>query len=1165
MKVKLASLILGEDVRDILAKTQTYKDKAEEFKSRQRLWSQKKRTLKRQNQEKEQHNDELTGQLDSIKAEIEQKRGCRELVDNLSQIEQEIQATEEAKGNCLNEVNECQHIIDTIQNELEQLKVVQTELTEKINMPNEISNELQSTNEEIVRTQNWLRENSGVLTQLEQRINNKLTEFEQPTSVEVLPSESPTGPDDDKATKVIEGEGKIVPEKTPVQVPDDVSAETERKKRNHKIKEILDLETGDTINADEFFSQPIAELEKWRTIFQECISQGKRRFVCPNCLELIRISGRGDERGVPSIFTHKNDSVYCHKTTQNISEEEINRRKYSLVGQSTRHKELKQLIYNCLIDRNSAAIGVENVEIEKRVKSSLPFFNWRQPDVQIEYQGKKIVFEIQLSTTFVSVITERDTFYRLNEYYILWIFNFEDNRKYVNLSNLAMKDIYFANKLNAFIFDEDARQWSKEKEQLVLKCNWLDPDMNWHHPNINGKFGGEPVTLDLLKFDPVTFKPYYFDAETPYLEKHPEQRETFAKEQRTREDHIRELEQQIQDKEAKRQEAIQQMMLNGGKVIAFKEKNHYGFKYGTTVIVEPHFTSCEQREDGTFIVGYNRKKGIVNQYGEFVVPCESPDLRCFSCGLIIYRIKDEKGENWHILYNDDFCISFEKQDDWTEKIAEQSAIAIQLHNPRLWRSNTVYCWNEMFFINKSYRDWCIYDKYGNRLNERSYTNIEIIDKTYARVIHEGKKGYINNKAEEVPLIFEFPDGFKREVLSEKYCLISPQGEKLCEYIYDSIDYFSEGRYIISNVERILMMDYGWERKPKFPPKKIYYIVDKDFHELSIKYTKIDPIIDGKAYAYKGTGPGLDPQTGKMNFNGEVFTLSDRGIMIPNVEIPILNGNKIVAYGDVWKWTLKEKGEHALWTILNEKGFSITDYYKELQDIGEGRIIAKKHNRKAGVITYDGTVLMPCEYDTIKLADVGGIKLLAVRKYQKCGIFDLENHQIISIEFDNILWYKKWKYLVVEIRREMEKDNKYGRRVRYNKDFYGLYDTNGKQYLEPIYSKITIDNDGVVHFVHNAQRGHLDAHGNVEFEESVPNPKEETKDVVIKKINTDKGFIIVASGDKTIFIHKSWLINSDNLEGYNVGNPLKIVHSGYDKIHKKNIWKETKEAETPKES
>lgn len=109
------------------------------------------------------------------------------------------------------------------------------------------------------------------------------------------------------------------------------------------------------------------------------------------------------------------------------------------------------------------------------------------------------------------------------------------------------------------------------------------------------------------------------------------------------------------------------------------------------------------------------------------------------------------------------------------------------------------------------------------------------------------------------------------------------------------------------------------------------------------------------------------------------------------------------------------------------------------------------------------------------------------------------------------------------------------------------------------------NDGVIHFLHNGQKGHLDDQGNVEFEEAVSDPKEETKDVVIKNINHDKGFMIVTSGDKTIFIHKSWLINSDNLESYNVGDTLKIVHSGYDRMHKRIIWKETKDAEMPKES
>ncbi len=47
-----------------------------------------------------------------------------------------------------------------------------------------------------------------------------------------------------------------------------------------------------------------------------------------------------------------------------------------------------------------------------------------------------------------------------------------------------------------------------------------------------------------------------------------------------------------------------------------------------------------------------------------------------------------------------------------------------------------------------------------------------------------------------------------------------------------------------------------------------------------------------------------------------------------------------------------------------------------------------------------------------------------------------------------------------------------------------------------------------------------------------------------------------SNDKTLFIHKSWLIHADTLESYNVGDSLKIINSGFDKQYRKTIWKET---------
>ena len=95
--------------------------------------------------------------------------------------------------------------------------------------------------------------------------------------------------------------------------------------------------------------------------------------------------------------------------------------------------------------------------------------NWRKPDVIAKYNNLNIVFELQLSTTFISVVVQRDIFYRLNDYFIIWVFNFDDNQKYVDLTNLMCKDIYYANKRNVFIFDAEAQQASEEREELVLK------------------------------------------------------------------------------------------------------------------------------------------------------------------------------------------------------------------------------------------------------------------------------------------------------------------------------------------------------------------------------------------------------------------------------------------------------------------------------------------------------------------------------------------------------------------------------------------------------------------------------------------------------------------------------------------------------------------------
>ncbi len=243
------------------------------------------------------------------------------------------------------------------------------------------------------------------------------------------------------------------------------------------INEVLDKETGEVINSEDFFKKPESEIIQYRRRLAEAIAgYANPKFVCAYCGQLLKLSGKQTRRGQVSFFAHLHDSDDCEiKTNGEFSKEEIEIRKYGNIRESQRHIDLKNEIANALNGANSQEIGIKNVEIEKRITSDVPYLYWRQPDIFAEFGNKNIVFELQLSTTFLSAIVDRDIFYRLHNTHVIWIFNFSDNQEYVNLGNLMCKDICYSNKSNAFVFDDTARKLSKEEGQLVLLYIWFEP------------------------------------------------------------------------------------------------------------------------------------------------------------------------------------------------------------------------------------------------------------------------------------------------------------------------------------------------------------------------------------------------------------------------------------------------------------------------------------------------------------------------------------------------------------------------------------------------------------------------------------------------------------------------------------------------------------------
>ena len=315
---------------------------------------------------------------------------------------------------------------------------------------------------------------------------------------------------------IIVEETQVNPESTPPIQPEGFG-DIDKTKRT--IDTVVDVETGKEIHAKDFFSQPESAIFKMRTELQKAIYLRHPKYICKYCGQMVKISGRKSERGVAAFFSHLRDSDDCdYKTTTGRTKREIEREKYSKCNEGERHKKLKDLLATFLL-RTS---GVTNVRTENTMPGNHPILNWRRPDVAVSYRGQEIIFELQLSSTFVSVITERDLFYRLNKKFIIWVFNFDDQSEHVNLNNMVVKDVYYNHKLNIFIFDKAAYDESNKRGELILKCNWIRPDGSWEYQNINNsdELGGRFVSLSELTYN-NDYKPYYYDAEKDYFAHNP--------------------------------------------------------------------------------------------------------------------------------------------------------------------------------------------------------------------------------------------------------------------------------------------------------------------------------------------------------------------------------------------------------------------------------------------------------------------------------------------------------------------------------------------------------------------------------------------------------------------------------------------------------------------
>lgn len=276
------------------------------------------------------------------------------------------------------------------------------------------------------------------------------------------------------------------------------------------IETILNLHTGELLEADDVFKEAKQREDiifRFRTELQTHFEKEEKIFVCIFCKQSVGIRGKKDKSDF--YFAHNYNSEDCIiKTGSTLTFEEIRCIKYNGVKESEEHYLLKNQIAFAL-EQDPLVTKVETERVFKDLAISK---DWKKPDVLATLPDKKIAFELQLSTTFLSVIVSRTIFYKERGVFLIWVFpTFSLD---ADLQKFTQKDVYYTNAFNVYVFDQQAAKLSDKEKTLMLKCFYKKFSIK--NEQLVTSWEQTFISIHDLNFNAQDFTSWYYNS---YLEK----------------------------------------------------------------------------------------------------------------------------------------------------------------------------------------------------------------------------------------------------------------------------------------------------------------------------------------------------------------------------------------------------------------------------------------------------------------------------------------------------------------------------------------------------------------------------------------------------------------------------------------------------------------------
>jgi len=189
----------------------------------------------------------------------------------------------------------------------------------------------------------------------------------------------------------------------------------EKRTPKRTLREAIEVETLRPITSDDLISMG-DEYHKIRRAATRARLEERPCYLCAKCGHSV-YAPREPRTGLPYWQHHNGAPEDCPWWTGRAkSVDEISASQFQGAQESPLHVRMKSVIETLLeVDRRTepSSIIIDKYLITRNGR--------RRPDVRAIYDGAPLVLEIQLSTTQIPIIVQREDFYEREDHRLLWL------------------------------------------------------------------------------------------------------------------------------------------------------------------------------------------------------------------------------------------------------------------------------------------------------------------------------------------------------------------------------------------------------------------------------------------------------------------------------------------------------------------------------------------------------------------------------------------------------------------------------------------------------------------------------------------------------------------------------------------------------------------------